>query len=285
MEIREGIKFNMATSSYIIKTNKSVWGYSNDTNDYTINCNIKYDELTFKSTDVKLTYYPYKVGDWVYDINDCYISIRNKIIQINKIDELGIWCKDNKSNNSSYLSIDNFNKVYRPAFEDEIPKEECKPIDRKEELLMEAKRRYPIGTRILSASNQEGPFTIKQNKFIFKYHDNNIIGYRDYNTLVESEISVYNGGKWAEIIETKTENMNDLDKELQERESKLEKSVVNVIWKEVFPKINSIDFGKILIYGTTNNTIKPNLIKHNNSRFQKLLIIRTNKSKHSGKTK
>ena len=161
--------------------------------------------------------------------------------------------------------------------------------DQKEMLLMEAKRRYPIGTTILSAARPDfkQEVIIKQNKFLFKYSEtnDNIIGYVDYNTLTANEVSVYNYGKWAEIIENKTENMNELDKELKERESKLEKSIVNVTWKEVFPKTNSIDFGKILIYGTSNNTIKPNLIKHNNSRFQKLLIIRTNKSKHSGKTK
>lgn len=83
-----------------------------------------------------------------------------------------------------------------------------------------------------------------------------------------------------EILTNKTENMNDLDKELKERESKLEKSTVNVKWNVVFPEIGAKE-----VYRTSNNKIKPNLIKHNNSRFQKLLIIRTNKSKHSGKTK
>lgn len=99
-------------------------------------------------------------------------------------------------------------------------------------------------------------------------------------------LCVYENGKWAEIIENKTENMNDLDKELKERESKLEQSTVNVKWNVVFLEIGAKEFDNtLLVYRTSNNKIKPNLIKHNNSRFQKLLIIRTNKSKHSGKTK
>lgn len=99
-------------------------------------------------------------------------------------------------------------------------------------------------------------------------------------------LCVYENGKWAEIIENKTENMNDLDKELKERESKLEQSTVNVKWNVVFLEIGAKEFDNtLLVYGISNNKIKPNLIKHNNSRFQKLLIIRTNKSKHSGKTK
>ena len=149
----------------------------------------------------------------------------------------------------------------------------------KEELLAEAKRRYPVGCKV----NQKNAYKGFGN--IYTINSNNVNSEVDgegHINITIDDCGVYNSknGKWAEIIENKIENMNDLDRELKERENKLEQSTVNVKWNVVFPEIGAKE-----VYRTSNNKIKPNLIKHNNSRFQKLLIIRTNKSKHSGKTK
>lgn len=61
----------------------------------------------------------------------------------------------------------------------------------KEELLEEAKRRYPIGTKYKSAYDGKADGEITSNKF--KYDAN-------YHAIYHSEIYVYFDGKWAEII-------------------------------------------------------------------------------------
>lgn len=208
MEIREGIKFETGSSKYIIKADGSIYAYSNITNDYTVNCDIKYNEEVFKSSSFKITYYPYKEGDY---------CIRT-------------WPSGKKTLGVAW----NFagTDLYFKSLED---------------------------------YNGEG----------------GVIKNSVYGLLQDPYKGIYQRPVFKdEILTNKTENMNDLDKELKERESKLEKSTVNVKWNVVFPEIGAKE-----VYRTSNNKIKPNLIKHNNSRFQKLLIIRTNKSKHSGKTK
>lgn len=282
MEIREGIKFKFIyapnTEFVLDKIEKNnLISRDNGKYKYTFEDVIAY----FKKDIWKLTYYPYKEGD--YCIRTWPSGKKTLGVAFSFIDT-DLYFKSLEdyngeggvTKNSVYgLLQEPFRGIYqRPAFKDEIPKES---IMNKEELLMEAKRRYPIGTRIkclFEYTDKNAKFaTITKDNFYFS-NDSNNMWVQGLNWI----LCVYKNGKWAEIIENKTENMNDLDKELKERESKLNKNVtnsdqvltLNLIASEIFKP---------------NNKIKPNLIKHNNSRFQKLLIIRTNKSKHSGKTK
>lgn len=284
MEIREGMKFkilkqlqpngifyfNVGTEVTLHK-HGSIWmpGGYDDKSLIKAFCSGKYE----------ITYYPYKVGDYcirtwpsgkktlgiAYSFmgTDLYFKSLE-----NYAEEGGVI-----ENYTYGLLQDPFRGIYqRPAFKDEIPKEN---IMNKEELLAEAKRRYLIGTKVRPL-NLNTIDEIKNHDISNFIPQDNCVWFKGY----KNGLLVYENGKWAEIIENKIENMNDLDKELKERESKLEKSTVNVKWNVVFPEIGAKE-----VYRTSNNKIKPNLIKHNNSRFQKLLIIRTNKSKHSGKTK
>lgn len=75
--------------------------------------------------------------------------------------------------------------------------------------------------------------------------------------------------------------MNDLDRELQERERKVDLYEHEYKKWNDCPIVYNYENKEYKLEGITNNKIKPNLIKHNNSRFQKLLIIRINKNKVS----
>ena len=70
----------------------------------------------------------------------------------------------------------------------------------KEELLEEAKRRYPIGTKYKSAYDGKADGEITSNKF--KYDAN-------YHAIYHSEIYVYFNGKWAEIISLPEEKVEE----------------------------------------------------------------------------
>lgn len=284
MEIREGTKFKILEQlqppgnycfnigdEITLRKDKNHWMPGSYKSDSLINA--------FKSGKYQITYYPYKEGDycirtWPSGKKTLGIACRfiSTDLYFKSLEDYN--GEGGVTKNSIYgLLQEPYAGIYqRPAFKDEIPKES---IMNKEELLMEAKRRYPIGTKVRPL-NLNTIDEIKNHDISNFIPQDNCVWFKGY----KNGLLVYENGKWAEIIENKIENMNDLDKELKERESKLEQSTVNVKWNVVFSEIGAKE-----VYRTSNNKIKPNLIKHNNSRFQKLLIIRTNKSKYSGKTK
>jgi hypothetical protein len=65
-------------------------------------------------------------------------------------------------------------------------------VDKKEELLEQAKKKYPVGTRYKSAGYSETEYVVE--KQTFEYDDGNIRGEDGKGIL-------YREGKWAEIIE------------------------------------------------------------------------------------
>ncbi len=126
MEIREGIKYEyelgkFATVKQSLSNPKQFYAIFEDDGsmcgDYSVSAWVK----DFKSGSLKLIEYPYKVGDWVVDINNRYTTIREPILQIMEISNGEIWCNDDRSFGKSKQSIKDFNEVYRPAFKEEIP--------------------------------------------------------------------------------------------------------------------------------------------------------------------
>jgi hypothetical protein len=125
MEIREGIKFQHGNETHILsfdvkfniwKSNpKLVHQWSTD-----------YLLSNFKSNHFKLLEYPYKVGDWVYDIKELYVKSHNtpQICQITEIEEdldNSEYTKIFVNNETCGLTLEFFSKEYRPCFQDEIP--------------------------------------------------------------------------------------------------------------------------------------------------------------------
>ncbi len=128
MEIREGIIYQVldedlktvlvtATISKSATNPKKFYANFHDggtSTDYTAKQFIRDFK---KDKTFKIINYPYKVGDWVYDKEDLYIQQTPKICQITKIDLEIIYV-----NNESFgLTFEDFNREYRPCFEDEIP--------------------------------------------------------------------------------------------------------------------------------------------------------------------
>ncbi len=319
MEIREGIKFKHKDHALEYTINKII---DNDANiiwkDYSngVSYTIETSKELFKEGSWILTYYPYQTKDWIKVIADKpgFYFNQGDVFQVGKV-----------YNNSGYLENNESSTILmercRPAFEDEIPKsivERMIPLQEeynktrlaiqqqlvKVELLAKARRDYPIGTKFKSVF--DGEINIVKSDCKFTGEKNEISVDTDIwktGNMVGTPIYTKDG-KWAEIIvedlevfvapkeskiilPNKTENMNDLEKELKEREYQLmNQKCINEANKTEFDML----FGKLdypisecRIVGTsTNNKIKPNLIKHNNSRFQKLLIIRTNKNKSKG---
>lgn len=62
-----------------------------------------------------------------------------------------------------------------------------------EEIIEEAKKRYPIGTKVISLGGS-GINTIRHHDFFFP------TGYDDF-LRVTDDCSIYNKGTWAKIIE------------------------------------------------------------------------------------
>lgn len=82
------------------------------------------------------------------------------------------------------------------AFSDELlgkNKVETKPMLSKEELLAEAKRKYPVGTRFNAARGNRAEYTVKKDS-IFRYSDDNAVCIEDYGNG-----TVYFEGEWGEI--------------------------------------------------------------------------------------
>lgn len=131
MEIREGIIYKSGLSkkvciSKIDKNNVEVYfdDDKSDTGFDTIDVVLEY----FKKETFKLIYYPYKLGDWVYDINDEYTKSHKtpKITQITNIKGENIYSRYYVNNEDSGVTEQYFQLEYRPCFDHEIPKEKIK---------------------------------------------------------------------------------------------------------------------------------------------------------------
>jgi hypothetical protein len=131
MEIREGIiyKSKSGKKGYISKIDKNdVEVYFDDDKS-----DIGFDTMDvvleyFKNEIFKLIYYPYKLGDWVYDINDEYTKSHNtpKITQITNIKGEDSYARYFVNNEESGVTEQYFQLEYRPCFDYEIPKEKIK---------------------------------------------------------------------------------------------------------------------------------------------------------------
>lgn len=131
MEIREGIiyKSGSGKKAYISKIDKNnieVY-FDDDKSDIgfdTIDVVLKH----FKDEHFKLIHYPYKLGDWVYDINDEYTKSHKtpKITQITRISNEEIRPRYFVNDEDSGVNEEYFQLEYRPCFNHEIPKEKIK---------------------------------------------------------------------------------------------------------------------------------------------------------------
>lgn len=138
MEIREGIIYKSGSGkkaciSKIDKNDVEVY-FDDDKSD------IGFDPIDvvlkhFKNEYFKLIYYPYKLGDWVYDINDEYTKSHKtpKITQITKIKKEGNYLRYYVNNEDSGVSEEYFQLEYRPCFDHEIPGNNIK--ERKESMI------------------------------------------------------------------------------------------------------------------------------------------------------
>lgn len=138
MEIREGIiyKSDSGKKGCIFKIDKNnVEVYFNDNKSDkgfdTIDVVLKY----FKKETFKLIHYPYKIGDWVYDINDEYTKSHNtpKITQITNIKGEDSYARYYVNNEDSGVTEQYFQLEYRPCFDHEIPGNNIK--ERKESMI------------------------------------------------------------------------------------------------------------------------------------------------------
>lgn len=132
MEIREGIRYEYALGKFAkvvqsLSNPKKFQGLFEEDNTMSSEYSPGEWRKDFKSGSLKLIEYPYKVGDWVYGIDNPYPKYRAQITKITKIDNAGIWCLD-LNESETYLSIQKFNKLYRPAFTKEIPNYEQKVV-------------------------------------------------------------------------------------------------------------------------------------------------------------
>ena len=137
MEIREGIIYQSKSGKkgYISKIDKNdVEVYFNDNKSDKgfdpVDVVLKY----FKDEHFKLIYYPYKLDDWVYDINDEYTKSHNtpKITQITRISKEEIRPRYFVNNEDSGVNEEYFQLEYRPCFDHEIPGNNIK--ERKESM-------------------------------------------------------------------------------------------------------------------------------------------------------
>lgn len=135
MEIREGIRYEYYTSKYatcVESISEKGKFYANFDDGGTSGSYTKASWVKdFKSGSIKLVSYPYKVGDWVFDINATYLKQGTpQICQITKIQEERIYV-NNESN--EWIATRSFNETYRPCFKDEIPGKIVKPKKKKKE--------------------------------------------------------------------------------------------------------------------------------------------------------
>lgn len=126
MEIREGIIYKSKSGkkvciSKIDKNDVEVYFDDNksDIGFDTMNVVLEY----FKKGTFKLIHYPYKLGDWVFDINDEYTQSHKtpKITQITRIVQEHNYSRYYVNNEESGVSGEYFQLEYRPCFDHEIP--------------------------------------------------------------------------------------------------------------------------------------------------------------------
>lgn len=139
-----------------------------------------------ESVKDEITTPPFKVGQWVYDINKTF-SIRDHVTRITRIDNSGIWAQDHVG--ESYLSVDRFNEVYRLAT----------PAEIETYLIAEAERRgFKEG--VLCSDADDG--LVSRLTVIEGYRDTydslNFDSYAPDHDFTST--NVYFQGKWAEII-------------------------------------------------------------------------------------
>ena len=133
-----------------------------------------------------------KVGDWVVTDNlsngrgEMYSGNLGQVWQIKSIND--DWYKPVESMKFTGGSLELHN--LRKATPSEI--NSVNYVDKKEELLEQAKKKYPVGTRYKSAGYSETEYVVE--KQTFEYDDGNIRGEDGKGIL-------YREGKWAKIIE------------------------------------------------------------------------------------
>jgi hypothetical protein len=132
MEIREGMKYlsGSGKKGYVSDIyNNNVEVYFNDNKSDVGHDPVDVVIKHFEKGHFQLLHYPYKVGDWVYDINDEYTKAPHntpKITQITKINELHSAPRYYVNNEDSGVTDEYFQKEYRPCFDYEIPKQKIK---------------------------------------------------------------------------------------------------------------------------------------------------------------
>jgi len=131
MEIREGIIYKSKSGkkgciSKIDKNNIEV--YFDDDKSKIVLGNINSLLKNFKDELFKLIHYPYKLGDWVYDINDKYTQSHKtpRITQITNIKKDNPYVRYYVNDEDSGVNEEYFQVEYRPCFDHEIPKEKIK---------------------------------------------------------------------------------------------------------------------------------------------------------------
>lgn len=131
MEIREGIIYQSKSGKkgYISKIDKNdVEVYfdddKSDRGSDTMDVVLEY----FKNEIFKLIHYPYKLGDWVYDIDEQYTKSHKtpRITQITNIKKDNPYVRYYVNDEDSGVNEEYFQVEYRPCFDYEIPKEKIK---------------------------------------------------------------------------------------------------------------------------------------------------------------
>lgn len=124
MEIREGIRFkddkeHLCDITEVKNVNGQIMVYWKSASSYTTS-HVDYIEGCFKREQYKLISYPYKVGDWVYCIDDTWSLNSPQITQVTDIRQ-GTEALIYVNNENTYLKFYIFNDCYRPCFKHEIP--------------------------------------------------------------------------------------------------------------------------------------------------------------------
>lgn len=125
MEIREGIKYQPKGSTEIFKVVKdpnSNHRFCGEFTNGSLSCSYNPGDWRkdFKSGSLKLIEYPYKVGDWVYCIDDTWSLNSPQITQVTDIRQ-GTEALIYVNNENTYQKFYTFNDCYRPCFKHEIP--------------------------------------------------------------------------------------------------------------------------------------------------------------------
>ena len=137
MEIREGIiyKSKSGKNGCVSKIDKDLIEVYFDDN----KSDIGFDSVDvvikhFKDEHFKLIHYPYKLGDWVYDIEEHYTKSHQtpRITQITNIKKDNPYVRYYVNDEDSGVNEEYFQVEYRPCFDHEIPNNNIK--ERKESM-------------------------------------------------------------------------------------------------------------------------------------------------------